>query len=732
MQNIIRQSLALALTAAMLTPMLPAQDAAKTSSTEAQFTFKTTSDTVLVNVVVRDKKGNLVRDLKQEDFSLFEDGKQQRVSAFDYEQVETAFANPIEPAKLKTASEPDAAAATKPKALAPLNTTQLDASNKRLIVLFFDFTGMEVEEISRSVDSAQKYVKDSMAPADLVAVISFTSSLRVNQDFTSDKALLQKTLARFGGTSGGGYAEGTNGDTEGTPDNGSAFTADDSDFNTFNTDRKLQALQSLSDALARIQQKKSVIYFSGGVTQNGVENQTQLRATINSATKANVAIYSVDAPGLQAIVPGGTAETASLRGVSAYSGAGVRNQYESRFGATDTLVTLAKDTGGKAFIDTNDFGDVFKKVQEDTSAYYVLSYRSANPLKDGGYRKITVKTNLKDVKLEYRAGYYAPRDFKHFKKEDREEQMQTELNSELPATDFPVFLAASYFRLSDDRFFVPVSLVVPGSEIPFVDASNQDKASLDIIGQVRDPKSKFPIANIRETVKLALDKTQNVARKNVQYNTGFILAPGEYRLKLVVRENQNGKVGSFETDFTIPDLRKQQQKKGIKMSSVVLSAQMKPVGKSQKENPLASGGQELVPNISHVFTPDQHLYVYYEVYDPEKAHPEPAADNNAPKAKNPVRVISSIEFLREDAKEFETPALEVGDLSSDRKAAVFQLDVPLQKLRPGYYMCQLNIIDDTSGTFTFPRFPILIKPAATSSPPPSQIGAPAPAAVPGK
>ncbi|MCU1286248.1 MAG: VWFA-related protein [Acidobacteriales bacterium] len=689
-----------------------AKPAAGNQSGQQEFTFKSTSDTVLVNVVVRDKRGNLVRGLKQEDFTLLEDGKQQHVSAFDFEQIDMAVTS-AEPTVVPEAKEK--AVATKAQPLAPLNTTKLDSNNKRLIVLFFDFTGMEVEEVNRSVDSAQKYVSSQMQPADLVAVISFSSSLRVEQDFTSDKIALQKTLTRFGGTSGAGYSAGTTGDSDGTPDTGTAFNADDSDFNTFNADRKLQAMQALSDALAKIQQKKSVIYFSGGLQQNGIENQSQLRATINSAIRGNVVIYSVDAPGLQAMVPGGTAETASVRGTGAFTGASMRSAYDANFGATETLSTLAKDTGGKAFLDTNDFGGVFTQVQQDTSAYYVLSYRSSNLLKDGRYRKITVKTGLKDVKLEYRTGYYAPRDFAHFKKEDREEQMQTELNSDLPATDFPVFLAAAYFRLSDDRYFVPVSLVVPGSEIPFVDAANQDKASLDVIGSVRVADTKFPIANVRETVKLALDKTQNVSRKNVQYNTGFILAPGEYHVKLVVRENQTGKLASFETDLNIPDLRKQQQKKGVRMSSVVLSAQMKPATKSQKDNPLSRNGQELIPNISHVFTPDQHLYVYYEVYDPEKAKVEGNADAGAPKVKNPVRVISSVEFLRDDVKTFETPVLEVRELSSERKAAVFQIDVPLQKLRPGYYMCQLNIVDDTSGTFIFPRFPILIKPEAIAA-----------------
>lgn len=686
-----------------------------------QYTFRTVSDLVLVNLVVRDKQGQPVRGLKATDFTVLEDGKQQQVMSFDVEDVTSERAAELAPAVPSAAGAATSAPAKAAAAKTP--SVKFDARNRRLIVLCFDFTGMEPEDLDRSVASAQKFVSQQMAPGDLVAVVSFKTELRVDQDFTSDKELLLKTLGRYSRASGAGYEAGATGDSGDASDTG--FTPDDSDFNTFNTDRKLQALESLALALRPIPQRKSVIYFSSGVTRNGVENQTRLRASINAAIQSNVAIYAVSATGLVALPPGGEAQAASLRGTSAYSGAGVRQQYDQSFAATETLTTLANDTGGKAFLDTNDFSGAFRKVQEDTSAYYVIGYRSTNRDRDGHFRKITVRTALKDVKLDYRSGYYAGRDFAHAGKQEREEQLQTELDNQSPAMDVTVYVSAAFFRLDAARFFVPVSVVIPGREIPFVQGGDQDKATLDVLGQVRDPVSKLPIASVRETVKLAIEQSRNVARKNVQYNTGFLLAPGNYQVKFVVRENQTGRMGSFEASITVPDLSKAPKNKPVlKMSSVVISNRLAPAAKPVRENPLFRNGQELVPNITHVFSSDQHLYVYYEVYDPAKAQPAAPAEEsakNAPKPKNPVRLLGALQLFRDDVKAFETPLLEVDSLSPERRAGVFQMDVPLEKLRPGYYICQLTIVDDAAGTFAFPRFPILIKPpvspsaAATSS-----------------
>src|SRR4029077_18351063 len=140
------------------------------------------------------------------------------------------------------------------------------------------------------------------------------------------------------------------------------------------------------------------------------------------------------------------------RGTSPYSGQSMRSAFDSNFSSQETLVTLAGDTGGKAFLDSNDFGRVFKGVQDDTASYYVLGYHSSNAARDGRYRRITVNINKSGLKLDYRRGYYAPADYQHSTKDDRERQLEEELASELPTTDLPVYLGVGYFRLSEGKF----------------------------------------------------------------------------------------------------------------------------------------------------------------------------------------------------------------------------------------------------------------------------------------
>ena len=251
---------------------------------------------------------------------------------------------------------------------------------------------------------------------------------------------------------------------------------------------------------------------------------------------------------------------------------------------------------------------------------------------------------------------------------------------------------------------MPVSLIVPGSQIPFTHNNDQDRATLDVLGIVTDP-DKRPVGQIRDTVKLALNTSQLVQRKNVQYNSGFVLPPGQYHLKFVVRENQSGRLGSFETDFTVPDLKTAP----VKMSSIVLASQLQPNNKKKSDNPLVRDGSEVVPSVTHVFSADQHLYFYYEVYDPAHAAANTAAQPN--NGNGPaIRLLTNVAFFRGKSKAYETPLVESLQLNApDRKAAVFQLDVPLSQLKPGFYSCQVNVIDDASGQFRFPRLALLVR-----------------------
>jgi VWFA-related protein len=714
-RGIMRQLMAAILVGVMAgSPGLAQQQAP-----DGTFTLKVQSDIVLTNVVVRDKKtGEVVKDLKASDFTVLENGKPQKIDSFDYQNVDEAAV-----LREKTTVSGKTSIADLLNRNFAADTEQL--RDHRLIIMFFDLSSMQPEDINRAVEAAQDYINKKMQPADLVALVSMDTGLNMDQDFTSDKAALLKGVGKYNGTEGTGFANGNEGgNSGGTADDASSFTADDSEYNSLNTDRELYAIRAIAKSLERVDQRKSMLYFSGGLTRQGIENQASMRAATNTAVKANMAIYSVDSRGLEAMPPVGNASKGSLRGTAAYNGGAMQANLDANFGSQETLATLSSDTGGKAFFDSNDFGPAFQQIQHDTEAYYIIGFRSTNTARDGSFRHLTVKLNRNDVRMDYRPGYYAPADFQHQKSEDREIQLTEQLRSDLPATDVAVYLQALYFRLDDNKFFVPVSLIVPGSQIPFIKNGDRDKANIDIVGQVKNAQG-IAVGNVRDTVKLALDAAQQVQRKNIQYSTGFTLAPGRYHLKFVVRENETGRMGSFETDLQVPDMKKAP----LKLSSIVLSSQRVPntakKGGPAGGSPMVRDGLEWIPNVPHVFRQDQHLYFLYEVYDAARQKtdgPAPAASPGLTRRPaGTVHVLTSIEFLSGGVKVYETPLVEANAINTPERGAVaFQFDVPLTQLKPGTYVVQVNVIDDAGGSFSFPRLAMRVQPPVAQVQAPGQ------------
>jgi VWFA-related protein len=720
------------------------------------FTLKVNSDIVLTNVIPRDKKtGEIIKGLTAKDFTITENGKPQQITSFDYESVDEAAA--LNEATIS------GKAGNIVLGKSPIMTGDA-LRDHRLVVLFFDITSMQPEDIERAQDAARNYINKQMQPADVVAVVSLDSSLSLDQDFTQDKKLLLNAVNSYSGNQTQGFAPGSSSTTNQVEDT-TAYTADESEYNDINTDRELYAIASIAKSINYINQKKALIYFSGGISRDGIENQASLHSAINAAVRSNMAIYSVDARGLQAISPLGDASTGSIRGNSAYNGGALQNNLDANFNSQEVMANLSSDTGGKTFFDSNDFAPAFQRMQQDMSAYYVIGFRSSDARRDGSWRRLSIKINRSDAKLDYRPGYYAPADFKHSNKEDRERELDEQMASDLPATDVSVYLQALYFRIDDFHYAVPISILVPGSQIPFVKGGDRDKATLDVIGEVKDSAGRV-IGNARDTVKLAIDQSQQVRQRNIQYSTSFTLPAGKFHLKFVVRENETGRMGSFETDINVPDLRKAP----VKLSSVVLASQRIPAGK-KSDNLLVRDGQEVVPNLPHVFRQNQHLYFLYEVYNPAKAttsaatstspdlssrpeaqragaegpavsgvpHPEAEpkggikqsgetkskSGKNKDTATTPVRVFTSIEFLSNGLKVYETPLIQATQLNvPTRDAIAFQFDVPLTDLKPGLYTCQINVIDDAGGSFTFPRMAVLIREGAPATPPtPTTTGA---------
>lgn len=662
--------------------------------------FRGNTQIVSVDVIVRDGSGAVVRGLTADDFEVSEDGKPQAVSSFTFEEISekphaATSVDLLAGAETRVAAD---AARTQPvnapEAPKPMSSEELEG--RRLIVLLFDISSMQPEDVQRAVDAAVKYVNEKMSPADMVAVATVSSMLDVLTDFTADRAKVGEALARLG------YTEGTatpppTADTvatdEQTAADESTTSEDTAAMDMFNNDVRLRALKALAETLAPLEQKKSILYFSAGMERNGEDNQVELRSAINAAVRAHVAIYPVDTRGLQAVVPGGDARQASGRGSALFSGRGVSQQFSQLSASQDTLTSLASDTGGKAFMDSNDFGDAFARVQRDMSAYYLLGYNSANTAKDGRFRRIRVrlKKSIPGARVEARAGYYADRDFAHTATGDRETQLQEMLFAAVSATDLPVLVNAGFFRLAADRYYVPISMAVPGSAIPIPQEKDKDKIALDVLGIVQDEQGR-PVGRIRQTMKLPPGSVGALTSKQVLYQSAVTLPPGRFSIKVVVRENTSGLMGSFEAPVIVPELKQAP----LKVSSVVLSTQVQ-AAKESANNPLVRDGEQLVPNLTHVAARDQKMFFYYEVYDPASA--ESAPD-----------VRTSLAFYRGKVKVFETPVVERAVIDDpSRKAAVFKLEVPAGSLPAGLYTCQINIIDSVAGKFAFPRLVFLLR-----------------------
>ena len=363
-----------------------------------------------------------------------------------------------------------------------------------------------------------------MTAADLAGVMTFGSKFRMVQEFTDDRDLLIQTLR--------GLTLGDSSDLAGLAataadegDDSGSFVADQTEFNIFNTDRKLTALEDAARKLSVYPEKKALIYFSSGVEKTGIENQSQLKATVNAAVRANVSFYPVDARGLVASAPGGDASVASPRGTGILTGTSQNNRRASFNDSQETLSTLASDTGGKALLDSNDLTLGIRQAQEDIRSYYIIGYYSSNTAEDGKYRRVQIKlASNSQAKLDYRKGYYASKTFAKFTSADKERQLEEALTLGDPVSELPLALEVDYFRVAKDRYFIPISVKLPGSAIGYSKKGANQTNELDFIGQVRDSNGRL-VGGVRDqiTVKLNEANAAQIDRRYMQYDSGLTL-----------------------------------------------------------------------------------------------------------------------------------------------------------------------------------------------------------------
>ncbi len=671
-----------------------------------------------MNVSVLDRNGRPIEDLTKDDFQVLEDGKPQKLQAVDLQHLANTTLPPIDqqlqqrPPEQPKGYNPDV---EKAAAKSDLLSKYQD---RRLMVLLFDFSSMEPAEQIRAKNAAIKFLSNQMTSSDMVSVMAYGTVLKTVQDFTSDRDLLVAAINKFriGESSENAEAADTGPDAQ---DQSGQFVADETEFNIFNADLKLAALEDAARTLGQFPEKKALIYISSGIQKSGVDNQSQLRATVNTAVRSNVAFYPIDARGLSALVPGGDATQQGAAGTNLYNGSGQRSLKENFNNQQETLASLALETGGKALLDSNDLTEGMRQVQQDFTSYYVLSYVSSNTAQDGRYRRIQVKLAPKRAalraKLEYRQGYYGPTTFARMADSDREAQLSQALLSDNPVTDLPLAVEVDYFRLDKDKYFAPIAVKIPGSALAFRGKGSKQATELDFIAEVFDDRNRSA-ATVRDTIPLKVDQSVAglVIQKSIQYDTGVTLSPGKYKIRFVARENGEGKIGTFETPFTIPDLS---SKKTLRTSSLVLSNQREPLAqqvagvKNDKKlvaaNPLIENGQKLVPNVTKVFRPAQSMLVYLEVYDP-------VIPDSLPENFRAADVEASLSLFQANKKIFESPPVRASRLAASRAAVPVHITVPLSNIAPGTYECQVNLIDEFGHKFAFPRTSVAVLPAQKS------------------
>src|SRR6202789_2037847 len=385
-------------------------------------TFSTSSQLVVEAVNVKDKSGKVVEGLTAKDFTVTEDGAEQAIRLFEFQKVPEA-------------AQPEPPITTLATPLKKLPQTQITAErpgdlryqNRRLLVLYFDLTAMPPSDQLRAITAAEKFIRTEMTPADRMALMRFDGgAVRVMSDFTDDRGRLDSILQTMIVGEAQGFDE-TASDAS-TSDSGAAFGQDDSEFNIFNTNRQLSALQTAAKMLGQLSEKKSVLYFASGLRLNGLDDQAQLHATTNAAIRAGVSFWPVDARGLVAQAPIGDATQGSPGGRGMYTGTAALAMTTNFQQTQDTLYSLAADTGGKALLDNNDLAMGIVQAQKSVSSYYILGYYATNAALDGKFRRIKIAlTNGETATLEYRQGYFAGKTFGKFSTAEKERQLEDAL-----------------------------------------------------------------------------------------------------------------------------------------------------------------------------------------------------------------------------------------------------------------------------------------------------------------
>jgi VWFA-related protein len=657
MRTFPRLTLVLAVTAAGLAAQNPTPAPAATDENPA---FKTRTEETVLDVVVRDKKGRLVKDLKESDFTVTDNGQARPIKSFRV----------VEGTEAVNASG---------------GRMQLDPLRQlRLITLVFQGGDQNGKKLAR--DAALELIKGELAQNVYVSVMAIDHRLQAIQPFTNDRQLLRKAIARatasvndytsdtiqvrkdleqmLGPMQGGdpsatgranslsAAASSASGPGAASASGGMAEAAlvqlmltilrsAQADESTDWSRASVYPLLDLVKEQYRLPGRKTILYFSGGfpISQS---TEDPFKQIISIANRSNVSFYSIDINGLTTVSTAGSANgglsdaaaSSKLNATSSTTGISMEQAHSTDTaldaGKRDTQLTLkmlAEQTGGTLIANTNDFRGPIRKVTEDVQSYYEITYDPQIQKYDGAFRKVGVKTDVADLRVQSRAGYFAlPPNLTQGAPllATYEVPLLQALDTQPLKHDFSFQSAAMHFRsVSGGICDVVVDIPVSGLTLEENKQAGYFDGKLAYVAVVKDADGQV-VKKLRQEVPLRVTPDKLAAYKassHFIYNEGVNLGPGRYTLETAVIDMPSQKLSARKANFVVPA-----PSDALSMSSVTIIRNTKAKDASTKvDDPMLMTDKVVLPMVNPVLKKSEYdaISFYLTIYPDKKSAEKP-------------------------------------------------------------------------------------------------------------
>jgi VWFA-related protein len=605
---------------------------------DGAFKIRMEVELTTIEVAAIGDDGKPVRNLKQEDFQLFEDGKRQDIYSLD-EVTEEA----------------------KPASLGANLLDEGALPRGKTVMILFDDASIQPQYIKASRESAEKFVKEHMRAQDIFAVASFGMSLQILQNFTHDSNQVLKAITQPAAANAGS--------------------------GTIYFENLLRSLNEVNTSLSRIRGRKSILIYTqplssmrgtpmgnfggGGRRSMGGSNifssgngsgtlDSTYRNTLDAIRKADVLVYTID--------PG--ALTSTDNGISL------------------SLRSFAAESGGFSIRDTNQLEAELSNLDKQLSNYYILGFDSNNTKHTGGFRKIEIRTKLKGVSLKYRENVQDKRPIDTLESDKKEKNLLSALASPEAAVQLPILFRPLYFYESSKIARVLVAARIQMDKIAVKKKGSQSGADINVMG-IAYGEDGGTASRFSETVPIRFDKDDSHLNNSLTYRNYFMLHPGKYRLKLAVSDESNN-LGSAEQTLEIPPLLENKMtggslivaEKAVRLPNLIQNLQMQLL---DSDDPLIFSGMQIEPSIGNIVRKNTQLPIMFRLY-------------HIPGNSNQWNLTAHIKLLDDKGKEYDLAPMPIKKYFSPLKDASAAIGMPLSfpNASPGKYRLILEVVEEGS------------------------------------